>query len=97
MGTEKVIEEIERTLRKSLRKMRTKSELASADTFLAVGKVINSYRKLLELKNVPGRAGIKDGKLPEDWDYENEGDPTYHSRLEAGDPKLLSGKRRLIA
>jgi hypothetical protein len=79
-------------IKDTARKIRKESELPNAELLMATGKMVNSYRKLLELN----RNGRGAGANNEDCNYPLEGDPNYHSNFERGGPEILGVRRRLI-
>jgi hypothetical protein len=92
MTTQQVLQEVEKTIKYATRKIRKKDELPCPDILLAAGKLVNSYRKLLEVKGSGTGSESTDSELGENWD---DGDPTYHAKLERGDLDLLNARRRL--
>jgi hypothetical protein len=89
MDTLKIIREVEITIRNTLRKIRTSEDPPSPNMLLGAGKLVNSYRKLLEISQMlKGSEGS-----PSAWDSEETGHLTYHDRLEM--EIMAENKRRL--
>jgi hypothetical protein len=75
MNKEKIIEEIEKTIRISTRKLRKKPQGPSSDILNSLSRLINSYRRLIaDSENADGEEEVI-------TDTRITGDPHYHARL----------------
>ena len=76
MALSDVIEDNELTMKEIHKRLRARANGPSPELIDSLSKYVNTYRKLFELRKKFDLGGLDD-----DWDYEQDGDPTWADRL----------------